>query len=76
MKTFNREQRVMLLRIFLAAVTFILALAAPPFFHPAVLYLLPYGIIGWDVLWGALRNILRGKVFDENFLMALATVGV
>lgn len=75
MKTFNREQRFMLLRIFLAAATLILALIAPPLFHPAVLYLLPYGIIGWDVLWGALRNILRGKVFDENFLMALATVG-
>lgn len=41
----------------------------------AVLYLLPYLIVGWDVLWKAVRNIARGQVFDENFLMSLATVG-
>ena len=40
-----------------------------------VLYLISYAVIGWDVLWKAIRNILRGQVFDENFLMALATVG-
>ncbi|MBU5627435.1 cadmium-translocating P-type ATPase [Oscillibacter sp. MSJ-2] len=39
------------------------------------LYLIPYLIIGWDVLWRAVRNIAHGQVFDENFLMALATVG-
>ncbi len=38
-------------------------------------FLVPYAIIGWDVLWRAARNIARGQVFDENFLMALATVG-
>ena len=39
------------------------------------LYLIPYAVIGWDVLWKAVRNIAHGQVFDENFLMALATVG-
>ena len=38
-------------------------------------YLVPYLIIGWDVLYKAVRNIFHGQVFDENFLMALATVG-
>ena len=38
-------------------------------------FLAAYFIIGGDVLWRAVRNILRGKVFDENFLMSLATVG-
>lgn len=38
-------------------------------------FLVAYFIIGGDVLWRAVRNILRGKVFDENFLMGLATVG-
>lgn len=38
-------------------------------------YLIPYLVIGWDVLWKALRNIKNGQVFDENFLMSLATVG-
>ena len=40
-----------------------------------VLFLIPYGIIGWDVLYRAVRNIKNGQVFDENFLMAVATVG-
>ena len=39
------------------------------------LYLIPYFLIGWDIIYRALRNIRNGQVFDENFLMALATVG-
>ncbi len=38
-------------------------------------FLAAYFIIGGDVLWRATRNILRGKVFDENFLMSIATIG-
>jgi Cd2+/Zn2+-exporting ATPase len=40
-----------------------------------LLYFPPYLIIGWDILWRAVLNIKRGQVFDENFLMSLATVG-
>ncbi len=40
-----------------------------------VLFLIPYAVIGWDVLYRAVRNILGGQIFDENFLMAVATVG-
>lgn len=40
-----------------------------------LLYLIPYAVIGWDVLWRAVRNICHGQVFDENFLMAIATIG-
>ena len=43
--------------------------------YPGVLYLIPYLIIGWDILWKAVRNIGHGQVFDENFLMCVATVG-
>ncbi len=39
------------------------------------IFLIAYIIIGGDVLWRAIRNILRGQVFDENFLMSLATIG-
>ncbi len=39
------------------------------------LYLIPYVVIGWDILWKAIRNIGHGQVFDENFLMCVATVG-
>lgn len=40
-----------------------------------LLFLIPYALVGWDVLWKALRNIKNGQVFDENFLMSVATVG-
>lgn len=40
-----------------------------------LLFLIPYAVIGWDVVWKAVRNLLRGQLFDENFLMALATLG-
>ena len=72
----DKTQRTMLLRIFSSAALLFLPLLVPAEgLGKAALYLLPYGIIGWDVLWRAARNIVRGQVFDENFLMALATVG-
>ncbi|MEG0764778.1 MAG: heavy metal translocating P-type ATPase, partial [Pseudoflavonifractor sp.] len=40
-----------------------------------LLFLPPYLLLGWDVLWRALRNIVHGRVFDESFLMAIATLG-
>ncbi|MBU5335128.1 heavy metal translocating P-type ATPase [Intestinibacter bartlettii] len=40
-----------------------------------VLYLASYFLLGWDILLNALKNIFRGKIFDENFLMAIATIG-
>lgn len=42
---------------------------------PFALYLVVYLIIGYDVLWKAIRNILHGQIFDENFLMCVATLG-
>ena len=39
------------------------------------MYLIPYFVIGWDILYKAVRNIKNGQVFDENFLMAVATIG-
>ena len=44
-------------------------------FPRLLLFLSPYALVGWDVLWKALRNIKNGQVFDENFLMSVATVG-
>ena len=72
----SKKQKRILARIIASAL-----LLAAVYFLPAegplrlALFLLPYGLIGWDVLWRAVRNIARGQVFDENFLMALATVG-
>ncbi len=42
---------------------------------PASLYLIVYLIISYDVLWKAIRNIFHGQIFDENFLMCVATIG-
>ena len=75
MGALNAKERRMLLRIGAAAVVLVLAWRLPPVGPAFLLYLLPYAVIGWDVLYDAGRNIVRGQVFDENFLMALATVG-
>jgi Cd2+/Zn2+-exporting ATPase len=40
-----------------------------------VCFFLAYGVIAWDILWAAAKNICRGKVFDEQFLMAIASIG-
>ncbi len=72
----TKKQKKMLIRILLCATAFAAALLVPVKMPWRLLmFLVPYGIIGWDVLWKALRNIAHGQVFDENFLMALATVG-
>ena len=47
-----------------------------PDWAAALCYLVPYFIIGYDILWKAVRGIFHGQVFDENFLMVVATVGV
>ena len=78
----SKKQKKMLRRIVLSAVLLVLvkilcALAVLPEHGllTALCFLAPYAVIGWDVLYKAIRNILNGQVFDENFLMALATVG-
>ena len=74
----SKKQKRMLFRILLSAALLLAAVLLPldsfPLLRLAV-FLVPYGVIGWDVLWRAVRNIAHGQVFDENFLMALATVG-
>ena len=74
------KQKKMLARIVSAAVLFVAAelvtrAAALPGWGRLLIFLIPYFVIGWDILWRAARNIAHGQVFDENFLMALATVG-
>ena len=72
----SKKQKRMLARLVAAAVLFAAALPLPLTGWPRLgLFLVPYAIVGWDVLWRAVRNIAHGQVFDENFLMALATIG-
>ena len=72
----DSRQKKMLWRILAAGVLFLIALLIPAQGLPRLLlFLIPYGVIGWDVLWRAVRNLTRGQIFDEHFLMSLATVG-
>ena len=78
----TKKQKIMLMRILVAAAGLIAllvldhlgTLAALPGLVRLGLYLIPYAVIGWDILANAVRNILHGQVFDENFLMAVATL--
>ena len=78
----TKKQKTMLMRILVAAAGLIAllvldhlgTLAALPGLVRLGLYLVPYAVIGWDILAKAVRNILHGQVFDENFLMAVATL--
>ena len=72
----NRKQKKSLIRIIIAAVLLILLKTAPmPGRLSIILYLAAYLVIGYDILRKAFRGILNRQVFDENFLMAVATLG-
>ena len=72
----SRKQRKMLIRI-LAAAVLLIALNFIPTDGAArlILYLIPYLVIGYDILLKALKGIKNHQVFDESFLMAVATIG-
>lgn len=70
------KQKKMLRRILAAAVLYLgVSLAGTEGWLRLALYLIPYAVVGWDVLWRAVRNIRNGQIFDENFLMTVATLG-
>lgn len=76
----TRKQKRMLIRILIAAVLFLAALITDHTLHPSMWIVLPifaaaYLVVGWDILWKAIRNISHGQIFDENFLMAIASLG-
>ena len=76
----RRKQKMALIRIIVAAVLMIVLSLVSHFasineYVLFALYMVPYLVVGYDVLWKAVKGIGRGQVFDENFLMAIATVG-
>ena len=76
MKGLNKKEKKVLRRIIVSAVLLLILKLLPELPFPVwPLYLVPYLIIGYDVLRKAVLGIVHGQVFDENFLMALATVG-
>lgn len=72
----SRKQKRNVFRIAFAAVLFVVVWALPTDGVVRLLtFLVPYAIVGYDVVFEALRNIAHGQVFDENFLMSVATIG-
>ena len=76
----SKKQKIILSRIIVSAALLIGFAIVERIFEPdwyiaLPMFLIPYFIIGYDVLWEAVRNIIHGQVFDENFLMSLATIG-
>lgn len=79
----TKKQRKLLNRIIIAAILFIAGMISPYIlpenqttnYIEFTVFLASYAIIGWDIIWKALCNIRQGQVFDENFLMMIATIG-
>lgn len=80
----TKKQKKMLTRILISAVVFVLLFllehvgyldAYEEQWWLMLVYLIPYAIVGYDIVWKAIRNISHGQVFDENFLMMIATFG-
>lgn len=76
----NKKQKTILYRIIVSAVLVVAVTVLEKLLDlnvwiAAVLYLIPYFVIGYDILKKAWKGILKRQVFDENFLMAVATVG-
>lgn len=76
----SKKQKKVFYRIIVSAILMIglwifCEVAAIPFYAEAILFLIPYFVIGYDILRKAIKGILNRQVFDENFLMAVATVG-
>ena len=79
----TKKQRKLLNRIIVATILFIAGMIIPHIlpensiitYVEFAVFLASYAIIGWDIIWKAICNIRQGQVFDENFLMMVATVG-
>ena len=67
--------RIIISAVLLAAIWIVSEFADMPWWLEGILYLIPYLVIGYDILRKAVKGILKGQVFDENFLMAIATIG-
>ena len=72
----TKKQKKVLIRIIVAAILLVVLHFVPlEGMWLGLLYLIPYAVIGYDILRKAVLGIMHGEVFDENFLMAVATVG-
>ena len=74
----NGEHNIIIkiLRISVSLIIMLIGIfvSLPPIYS-LILFIIAYAIIGYDILWNSLKNILKGKIFDENFLMTIASIG-
>jgi Cd2+/Zn2+-exporting ATPase len=76
----TRKQKRMMIRILICTVLFAITISIEHILQPSSWVLVPcyavaYLVVGWDVVWKAIRNIAHGQIFDENFLMTIASLG-
>lgn len=73
----TRRHKQTLARILVAGALLVAAVLTPETWGlwRLPIFLIPYFVVGWDVLWEAICNIAHGEIFDENFLMCVATLG-
>lgn len=75
MKQKNVLNRIIIAIVLLIVITVFKTIVPVPGYVEFILYLIPYFVIGHDILRKSIKNISHGQVFDENFLMAVATIG-
>ena len=71
----NVLNRIIIAIVLLIVITVFKTIVPVPGYVEFILYLIPYFVIGHDILRKSIKNISHGQVFDENFLMAVATIG-
>ncbi len=71
----TKKQKTLLTKIIVSAVLYVMGLVVPNETAKVVLYILAYAVVGYTVVVKAVKNISHGQVFDENFLMLIASVG-
>lgn len=71
----NVLNRIIIATVLLIVITVFKTIVPVPGYVEFILYLIPYFVIGHDILRKSIKNISHGQVFDENFLMAVATIG-
>lgn len=70
----EKENKEDLIKIIIAGFIYVIAIFVKVSIVSKILYLVAYFIVGFEVLKEAVENIFKGEIFDENFLMALATI--
>lgn len=70
----TKKNKQKLTKIIISIIIYIISLVINKNYISEILFLISYIIVGFEILKKAFKNIIRGKIFDENFLMSVATI--